>query len=131
MSARSRYTGEGPGPEYLSIAGRSFFRLRALTPDTGLPMERVATDTGAPVRSAPLPGGYPGATAIDADEVAAVREVLERRSPFRYYGPEVAGAAEALERAFAARLGVAHALGISSGTAALIVALRAPRSGAG
>ena len=24
MSARSRYTGEGPGPEYLSIAGRSF-----------------------------------------------------------------------------------------------------------
>ena len=92
---------------------------------------RLALDGGAPVRSEPLPGGYPGATAIDDDEVAAVRDVLKRRSPFRYYGPQVAGAAEALERAFAARLGLAHALGVSSGTASLIVALRALGVGPG
>ena len=94
-------------------------------------VERLAVGGGAPVRSEPLPGGYPGATAIDDDEVAAVRDVLKRRSPFRYYGPQVAGAAEALERTFAARLGLAQALGVSSGTASLIVALRALGVGPG
>ena len=83
------------------------------------------------MRSSPLPGAYPGATAIGAEEAAAARDVLERRSPFRHYGPDPAFATSALERQFAEHLGVAHCLGVSSGTAALVVALRALEVGPG
>jgi 8-amino-3,8-dideoxy-alpha-D-manno-octulosonate transaminase len=92
---------------------------------------RLAIDGGTPVRTRPLAPDYPGASLYGEEEKAAVLEVLERRSPFRYYGPEPAYAVAAFERAFARRMGTSHALAVSSGTAALIVALQALGVGEG
>lgn len=92
---------------------------------------QLAIDGGAPVRTMPLPGPYPGATIIGEEEKRAVNEVLERRSPFRYYGPDPAYAVNALERTVASLIGIEHAVGVTSGTAALIVALRALGVGPG
>ncbi len=60
-----------------------------------------------------------------------MNEVLERRSPFRYYGPDPAYAVNALEQTVASLIGIEHAVGVTSGTAALIVALRALGVGPG
>lgn len=92
---------------------------------------KLAIDGGTPVRTAPLPGAYPGATIIGEEEKRAVNEILERRSPFRYYGPDPAYTVTELERAVAALIGIEHAVGVTSGTAALIVALRALGVGPG
>lgn len=92
---------------------------------------KLAIDGGTPVRAAPLPGAYPGATIIGEEEKRAVNEVLERRSPFRYYGPDPAYAVNALEQTVASLIGIEHAVGVTSGTAALIVALRALGVGPG
>ena len=92
---------------------------------------QLVIDGGTPVRSAPLPGAYPGATIIGEEEKRAVCEVLERRSPFRYYGPDPAYAVNELEQTVASLVGVEHAVGVTSGTAALIVALRALGVGPG
>ena len=92
---------------------------------------QLAIDGGAPVRSTPLPGAYPGATIIGEEEKRAVCEVLERRSPFRYYGPDPAYTVSELEQTVASLIGIEHAVGVTSGTAALIVALRALGVGPG
>lgn len=90
--------------------------------------DKLGIDGGAPVRPRRLPVHYPGATMIGDEEKREVLDVLERRSPFRYYGPQPAYKAAELEREFAAMTGVEHALGVTSCTAALIVALRALKS---
>ncbi len=92
---------------------------------------QLAIDGGAPVRATPLPGAYPGATIIGEEEKRAVCAVLERRSPFRYYGPDPAYVVNELEETVAELVGMEHAVGVTSGTAALIVALRALGVGPG
>jgi 8-amino-3,8-dideoxy-alpha-D-manno-octulosonate transaminase len=86
---------------------------------------RLAIDGGPPVRVRPLAPDYPGASLYGEEEKAAVMAVLDRRSPFRFYGPAPCYAVEAFEKAFAERMDVRHALAVSSGTAALIVGLKA------
>jgi dTDP-4-amino-4,6-dideoxygalactose transaminase len=49
--------------------------------------------------------------------------VLESRSLFRYYGPDLQHTVRSLEREFAATIGVPYAVAVSSGTAALRTAL--------
>ncbi len=75
-----------------------------------------------------------GSAAIGAEEEALVLDVLRRGELFRYYGndptrppPMVA----ALEREAAARFAIPYTLGVTSGTAALEIALAAAGIGPG
>jgi 8-amino-3,8-dideoxy-alpha-D-manno-octulosonate transaminase len=68
---------------------------------------------------------YPGGMEIDEEEEKEVLEVLRTKRLFRYYGPEPGPSkADILEKEFAQYMGVEHALGVTSGTAALVCALQ-------
>jgi|FLYL01.1.fsa_nt_gi 8-amino-3,8-dideoxy-alpha-D-manno-octulosonate transaminase len=88
-------------------------------------MSHLAIHGGKPVRTTPLRPDFPGASLFGEEEKQAVLDVLERCSPFRYYGPDPCYKVRAFEEAFAVYMTVPHALAVSSGTAALIVALEA------
>jgi dTDP-4-amino-4,6-dideoxygalactose transaminase len=72
---------------------------------------KLAIDGGAPVRSAPLPGN---ARLMGQDEIDALTEVIRSGQTGRHGGTKV----KELERAFAERYGVKHAIAVSSGSAA-------------
>lgn len=80
---------------------------------------------------------FPGGMEIGEEERDAVNRVLDSRRLIRFYGPddpdgEDAGSeVDELEREFAARMGSTHALGVTSGTAALITGLAALGVGPG
>jgi dTDP-4-amino-4,6-dideoxygalactose transaminase len=75
---------------------------------------------------------FPGGMRIGAEEEAAVLDVLRSKRLFRYYGPrEGPSKVEEFERAVASHFGVAHALGVASGTSALACALAALGVGPG
>lgn len=93
---------------------------------------KSALEGGPPVKQKPDPPMYPGGMAIDAEEEAAVLEVLRNKRLFRFYGPgETASKVEALEQAFAEKMGVRHTLAVTSGTAALTCAVHALGIGPG
>jgi len=73
----------------------------------------------------------PGASMLCREEAEAAAEVLYAQSPFRYYGPNLLGRVKQFEQEFAAKIGAAHALGVTSGTAALVCALKACGIGPG
>lgn len=76
--------------------------------------------------SADLPPIQPGFVApqyYDSEEEAALLEVLESGSPFRYYGPGSPDKVKSFEEAYADYMGTAFALGVTSGTAALDCAI--------
>ena len=91
----------------------------------------ATTKTRSPIRGEPLPLEFPGLHYLDEREIEAVVRVLRRRSPFRYYGIDSPGEVSAFESEFGDFLGVSHALGVNSGTAALHVALAALGVGPG
>ncbi|MGE4341275.1 MAG: DegT/DnrJ/EryC1/StrS family aminotransferase [Pigmentiphaga sp.] len=99
-------------------------------PAGGLP-EPLAIDGGKPVRSEPLPWEFPGAHWIGQEELELVTRVVEARSPFRFYGLRVQHMVDALEREWCEAFGHRHALGVSSGTAALSIAMSALQLGPG
>lgn len=78
-----------------------------------------------------LPQEWPGAHYYDKEEVEAVSRVARSRSPFRFYGPDLQREADKFETEFARYIGVDHCLAVSSGTAALQVALAAMGVGPG
>ena len=90
---------------------------------TAIAAEPLAVDGGRPAVAEPWPTGYTGAHWIGEEERREVLEVLDRKSLFRYYGPGQPDKVATLERAFAAYAGTRWALGVTSGTAALKVAL--------
>ena len=91
----------------------------------------ATTEPRPPIRHEPLPLEFPGLHYLDEQEIEAVVRVLRRRSPFRYYGINSPMEVSAFESEFADFLGVSHALGVNSGTAALHVALAALGTGPG
>jgi len=93
--------------------------------------EKLAINGGKPVRNIPLPPAYPGACVYGEEEKRAVLEVLDRKSPYRYYGPDVAGKVKEFEILFSKKIGNKYSLGVTSGTASLIVALKAAGIGPG
>lgn len=96
-----------------------------------MPTEKLAIHGGKPVRTAPLPLEFPGIHHMNDEEREAVLEVLNSRSPFRYYGVKLTRQASKFEAEFARFLGVKHAVAVTSGTAALQVALAAMGVGPG
>jgi 8-amino-3,8-dideoxy-alpha-D-manno-octulosonate transaminase len=92
--------------------------------------ERLAIDGGEPVVRAPLDFSK-GAGLLGDEERAAVFEVLESRSLFRYYGPQLLGRVSEFETALARFTGTKYAVATSSGTAALRCALAALGVGCG
>lgn len=93
--------------------------------------ELLAINGGKPVRDIPLPPAYPGASVYGEEEKRAVMEILDRKSPYRYYGPNMAYKVKEFENLFSQKTGNAFTLGVTSGTAALVVALKAAGIGPG
>ena len=93
--------------------------------------ERLAIDGGTPVRTKPWPRMNPGEAVIGEEERKEVLDVIDAHSPFRFYGQNLQKKAETLEKEFCEFVGVKHALGVTSGTAALKVALLAAGVGPG
>jgi len=93
---------------------------------------RLALNGGEKAIQHPLPPMYPGGLKIGSEEEAAVLDVIRSQRLFRYYGPKPGPSrVEELEKAFAAFMGVKHAVAVTSGTAALICALVGLGVGAG
>src|SRR2546428_13367191 len=92
--------------------------------------DKLALDGGTPVRATPLPAGR-GLAVFGDEERSAAIEVLDSRSLFRYYGPNLLGKVESFEKALCATTAARHAVAVSSGTAALRAALAALGAGCG
>lgn len=104
----------------------------ALVPAGASAASTLAVNGGKPIREKPLKANYWGPEFYDEKERAELLDVLETRSPFRWYGP---GAPPKkvlrFEQEFAARMGVKYALAVTSGTAALQCAMAALEIGPG
>jgi dTDP-4-amino-4,6-dideoxygalactose transaminase len=77
---------------------------------------RLAIEGGSPVRTAPLPGDR---RLMGDEEIEALTEVVRSGRLGRHGGTKVVE----LERAFAERYGVKHAIAVSSGSAAIHTAV--------
>jgi 8-amino-3,8-dideoxy-alpha-D-manno-octulosonate transaminase len=91
----------------------------------------LAVNGGKPVREKALKASYWGPEFYDEKERAELLDVLEARSPFRWYGPGTPKKVMQFEKEFAARMNVRYALAVTSGTAALQCAMAALEVGPG
>src|SRR5919199_666540 len=92
--------------------------------------ETLAINGGPKAVQRPL-NRYKGAALIGEEEQRAVLEVLEHKSLFRYYGPDLLYKVAQFEAAFADYLQILFVSAASSGTAALRIGLAALGIGAG
>ncbi len=95
----------------------------------------LAIDAGIPVRAIRLGTNFPGPLYYDDEERRELLDVLEGRSPFRWYGIGPQGKAPSkcneFEKDFAAHQGTKYCVAVTSGTAALITAVAALGVGPG
>ena len=94
-------------------------------------MDKLAMNGGTPVRDTMLMSKWPGAMLYDEQEAKKVFDVCMAKSPFRYYGANSLGMVRQFEEAFEKRMRVKNALGVTSCTASLVVALKAAGIGPG
>ncbi len=94
---------------------------------------KLAIEGGEPVRQSALRANYWGSQFYDDKEKKELLDVLDSKRPFRWYGPgsEPPMKVITFEKEFAARMRTKYALGVPSGTAALIVAVNALGIGPG
>ena len=97
--------------------------------------EPLALEGGSPVRATRLKANFPGPLYYDDEERRELLQVLEGRSPFRWYGIGPKGKSpdkcNLFEKEFAAHQGTKYCVAVTSGTAALITALAALGAGPG
>src|SRR5436309_2599836 len=79
----------------------------------------LARDGGAPARTRPEAPMFPGGMEVGAEEIDALRRVIESKNLFRYYGvgagpDEVAS----FERELAEAMGAKHAICVNAGSSA-------------
>ncbi|MCU0961558.1 MAG: aminotransferase class I/II-fold pyridoxal phosphate-dependent enzyme [Pirellulaceae bacterium] len=91
--------------------------------------EKLAIAGGTPVRESMLHAAPYGPQFYDDADKQALIEVLESRSPFRWWHDN--SKVLQFEQAYASTLGVKHALGVTSGTTALFTAVAALEIGPG
>jgi 8-amino-3,8-dideoxy-alpha-D-manno-octulosonate transaminase len=92
---------------------------------------QLAVDGGTPVRSKPLGGLNWGPQYYDGKEQQQLEEVLASRNPFRYYNSLDKSKVALFENEWGARMQTKYALAVTSGTAALHVAMAALEVGPG
>ena len=86
-------------------------------------MEKLAIEGGTPVRTKPFPTAMLGASQIGEEELALLKEVVEAKSPFRFYGIGTPDKVATLEERCAKWLGTKYALAVSSGSSATLDAV--------
>ncbi|MGQ9574636.1 MAG: DegT/DnrJ/EryC1/StrS family aminotransferase [Thermoguttaceae bacterium] len=91
--------------------------------------EKLALEGGTPVRQTPLYSRPYGPQFYDDVEKRELLEVVDSRYPFRWWGAR--SKVLEFERAYAAHIGVKHALAVTSGTTALYTAMAALEIGPG
>ena len=92
----------------------------------------LAINGGPKAKTTPNIPMFPGGLEIGDEEKKEVLEVLDAKWLFRYYGPkDFPSKVKILEDEYAKYIGVEHALGLNSGTSALITALIAAGVGPG
>lgn len=126
MVASTVFSVQKDGRFRLLPVRKSLVSLRS--PGYQLPMTEakrsaLALYGGTPVRKAPLPVMHPGGTAIGDEEVRAVEAVLRSQSLYRFYGPDFRDVTGGFESDLSAYVCRRHALGLTSGTAALHTAM--------
>lgn len=90
---------------------------------------KLAIDGGVPVRAEPLRAQPYGPQFYDDAEKRELLEVLASKNPFRWGHGE--SKVLQFEQAYAAHIGVKHALAVTSGTTALLTAMAALQIGPG
>lgn len=112
---------------------RGFLAATALTAAAGTEAsaQQLAVNGGSPVRTRPLTSPNWGPQYYDDQERHQLEDVLEGRNPFRWNNPPARSKVTAFENEYAARMQTRYALAVTSGTAALHVAMAALEIGPG
>ncbi len=109
--------------EIPNLTRREFLRAGSLAVSgvgVGFGATRLLGQEGTKLIDVPnIDPGYIGPQFFDKREEEALLEVLESRSPFRYWGPGTPTKVLRFEEGFAEYMGAKFALGVTSGTAAL------------